>query len=733
MIRGTFILPATAPTRYKTKKFKKKSNKKKTKYNERTVGYVKMKFQSTTDTNLSLGETQWTDEKFTWLSNNSSTGRQEPSMTFFFGTIPGTPNGDEKTYNLSQLSDNVGFNSTNTEYTFNVEANDIENYVNNNGNSFSDVQFVTYNFAFQSDVSLLSNTRYRFYVEGEYDDEPDHQTDEPQRNRFNPTFLPQFSDGASGGSVSQPIPYATDLPKNGPYVSMNVIGNQVASSLQSNALNFPYWDFVEEAGSISNAFNYYSSNANPDNNSYPYLVNTATNPGAGRVFWTKASGSINQNPALNFIDIANVGSVTTTQNNFANLTPSSTTGKGVISELSFDIETNPAGTAIATIEETIPFSNTDGGGFIAGDKIVFSVLDLETAGFGTVNADLELTLTDAFITDNQKGSNQISISKTNNDGSTTIGTYLDRIIAIGSGNDQGKIQIISISNPNLQFTGSITNVVDATTYYRIDLFNDLTNGGNTSGAGVGFFENPFVAGTPGANLFTISFTTGSLATDTILENTVLELSSSNGNNSYGLGYYQGYLPYTASENNNFPGGMEPQDTAWPLPNVPYEFKINDEIRFQNDERFSYKIVKVLTPEQNYMLTGRNKLQLTVDRPIQTSVDLNFFLIRRYVPAPNSVIVNRVFPYGSLPTIKEFVPSQNNILSYDGGASGAKGSEASGSTTIIEQSGSFIEYIKPLLKEDNTPTGILKPEFPVTEIDVTPDEVVRDLRDKKLIE
>ena len=133
-----------------------------------------------------------------------------------------------------------------------------------------------------------------------------------------------------------------------------------------------------------------------------------------------------------------------------------------------------------------------------------------------------------------------------------------------------------------------------------------------------------------------------------------------------------------------------------------------------------------------MINGRNKLQLTVDKPIQASVDLNFFLIRRYIAAPNSVIVNRVFPYGSLPTIKEFVPSTNQILSFDGG-SGASGSEASGSTTIMEQSGSFIEYIKPLLKSDNTPTGILKPEFPVTEIDVTPDEIIRDLRDKKLIE
>ena len=51
---------------------------------------------------------------------------------------------------------------------------------------------------------------------------------------------------------------------------------------------------------------------------------------------------------------------------------------------------------------------------------------------------------------------------------------------------------------------------------------------------------------------------------------------------------------------------------------------------------------------------------------------------------------------------------------------------------MESSGSFIQYIKPLLKSDNTPTAILKPEFPVTEIDVAPDEIIRDLRDKKLI-
>lgn len=75
---------------------------------------------------------------------------------------------------------------------------------------------------------------------------------------------------------------------------------------------------------------------------------------------------------------------------------------------------------------------------------------------------------------------------------------------------------------------------------------------------------------------------------------------------------------------------------------------------------------------------------------------------------------------------------NNILTYNDASGPSTGAAATGSTTIIETLGSFIEYIKPLLKRDNTPTGILKPEYPVEGIDVAPDEIIRDLRDKKLI-
>lgn len=720
MIRGTFVLPSTAPSRYKIKKFVKKRNKKKTKYKSGTVGKVQFVFESTTQTNLSLGDSSWDKESFQWLADASSTGQQEPTMTFYFGELDGVADGRELEVPLANLSDNVGF--VNDVYTFDVEANDIENYVNAQGTPFNKVQYVTYNFAFQSDTSLQSNKRYRFRAVGQYDEETGaQQTGEPQRNRFNPSYLPQFSDGASGGSQADPVSFSTPFPSSGPYVSMNVIGNQVASSLQSNALNFPYWDFVT-SNQLEDTFLYYNNISDPDSNGYPYLVDAPTNPGSGRIFWTEGSGSLNQSNSLIWEAIGNQGTVTVTQPNSATLIPDSRTGKGDLNQVTFDISSNTS----QILDFTLNNASLSQGGFKAGDVLTWTILSLETAGFGTVSGDLTITLTDAYINDNRRGATSISINKTDSIGTQGIALYLDRIIAIGTGNDQGAIQIGSATNSNF-FTGSIANVTDNTTFYTVFFNDNSTNAGNIASS-----PNPFTGNNAPSLPMSINFTTGSQTGDVTLENTVIELSSSNGNNNYGLGYYQGYLPYTASNNNNFPGGFEPQDTAWPLPNVPYAFRINDEIRFQNDERFAYKITKVLSPEQNFMINGRNKLQLTVDKPIQASVDLNFFLIRRYIDAPNSVIVNRVFPYGSLPTIKDFVPSTNQVLSFDGG-SGASGSEASGSTTIMEQSGSFIEYIKPLLKSDNTPTGILKPEFPVVEIDVTPDEIIRDLRDKKLIE
>ncbi len=719
MIRGTFVIPATAPSAYKKKKFKKKGNKKKTKHITGRVGTMRFVFESTDSDDLSLGSSDWDREEFTWLSDGSTSGVQEPTLTFYMGDVNGTTNGNTFDAPLSELSDNYGFQ--NLQYSYDVESNDTQGWFSANRNeAYSDVQYVSYNFAFQSNTTLKSDRRYRFRFEGEMDDEPDHQTDEPQINRFNPTYLPENGDGAHGGSPTNRIVYQDSFPSQGPYVSMNIIGNQVASSLQSNALNFPYWDFVT-GNTATNAFQMGLSS-----DSTPFNPNSAaiTDPGANNMAFLAASGSLRLvlTQPLTWSDSISQQATATSNGSFFGFA-SSTSGKGLIQNCFWSMNASTGGN-ITNIGLFGNGGSTGGGGFVAGDTITFNKIMLDQF-FGTVNQDLVLTLTDDYIINNQKGTNKILIRSVDQLG-RSLSTFFTNLSAIGAGNDHGQLLMEEVGNPNHNMTSSITNVSlnGGSTIATLELYNDLTNSGN-----IGLYNNPF---NNSSDNIRIEFTTGSATGTVQLDNTIIELSSSNGNNNYGLGYYQGYLPYTASQNLNFPGGFEPQDTAWPLPNVPYAFRVNDEIRFQNDERFSYKIVKVLTPEQNFMINGRNKLQLTVDRSIQSSVDLNFFLIRRYIPAPNAILVDRVFPYGSLPTIKEFVPSGNNILTYNDATGPSTGANATGSTTIIETSGSFIEYIKPLLKRDNTPTAILKPEYPVEGIDVAPDEIIRDLRDKKLI-
>lgn len=218
--------------------------------------------------------------------------------------------------------------------------------------------------------------------------------------------------------------------------------------------------------------------------------------------------------------------------------------------------------------------------------------------------------------------------------------------------------------------------------------------------------------------------------------TTLTLVSSIGNSSYGSGDIMGELNYTASANERFPGGLEPADSAFPFTGIPWSVirpgeifneggSDYDEIRFENNESFSYKILNYLTPEEN-----SGQLQITLDGVVQRSVNIDFFLLRRYVYSPNTILINREFPYGSLPVTKEFIPSTNVDLVNE---ANEPGSTATGSFSTSSQSGSIVTIYKPLTKADNTPSGIIFPEFPTELIDLNPDEVIIDLRDKKLIE
>lgn len=223
------------------------------------------------------------------------------------------------------------------------------------------------------------------------------------------------------------------------------------------------------------------------------------------------------------------------------------------------------------------------------------------------------------------------------------------------------------------------------------------------------------------------------------DQTTLELLSENGNAAYGGDYYQRYLPYTASANPLFPGGLEPIDTTIPSYNIPFTLQAGDEIRFQNSEIEVYKILEVIPPDQ----TVNGKLQVVLDREVNASIDKDFFLIRRYRPSPNTIIVDSLFPYGGLITDEVQVDNTltDGLTSFFDGQDGLDPPEpkdgngayyTSSMSSTSSGSVSFVSVERPLTKKDNTPTGLLFPEFPTRRIEVEPDNIIKQLRDNKLL-
>ena len=209
-----------------------------------------------------------------------------------------------------------------------------------------------------------------------------------------------------------------------------------------------------------------------------------------------------------------------------------------------------------------------------------------------------------------------------------------------------------------------------------------------------------------------------------------------GNAKYNTGEIMGSLAYTASANSRFPGGVEPADSGFDFTTITWEVRTPskdgrefDEIRFENSENLSRKILEVTPPDAD-----GGKLKLVLDEELPPSTNLDFFILRRNVFSPNSILISKEFPYGSLPVSKEFIPSTNNTtLFFDNNDVPSEMDSSYRSEATSSQSGSFVTTYKPLLKSDNTPAGILFPQYPTELIDRNPDDVIIDLRDKKLIE
>ncbi len=217
--------------------------------------------------------------------------------------------------------------------------------------------------------------------------------------------------------------------------------------------------------------------------------------------------------------------------------------------------------------------------------------------------------------------------------------------------------------------------------------------------------------------------TGSALADPTTGLDIIQLTGSNGNSLYGNSI-QKTLPYTAASSSYFPGNLEPEDTTWPQQRLGFNVQIGDEIRFENNESETYKIIKVTSPQENESLTsqsgnGKYELRLQVDRPITPSVNLNFFLLRRYVDDASTILIDTDFPYPG-------VGSETTEFVISPGQSGSQG--------YYPASGSYIS-VPPgkLTKKQLTTSAIVFPVFPTEDINTEPDLLLDALRNNKLID
>ena len=212
---------------------------------------------------------------------------------------------------------------------------------------------------------------------------------------------------------------------------------------------------------------------------------------------------------------------------------------------------------------------------------------------------------------------------------------------------------------------------------------------------------------------------------------IIEMSSSNFNEAYGTGFYQGDLPYEPGFSQYFPGNVEPKTTSFDKIENPIEFKEGDEIRFGNNESFTYKVLEVFAPSENVSSSAAGnfaKVKLRLDKPVDTSINKDFFLVRRTITTPQSLYLDTPFPYGILSSgsIYKEIKSTGSLLEF-----GLTSSNATGSFPSPDSEGLYTASISEV--EALSTPGILYPDFPTEYLVQSASIIVNDLISKGIIE
>jgi hypothetical protein len=189
----------------------------------------------------------------------------------------------------------------------------------------------------------------------------------------------------------------------------------------------------------------------------------------------------------------------------------------------------------------------------------------------------------------------------------------------------------------------------------------------------------------------------------------LYLSSSILNQTYGGEFVQAKIPYTGSTSTVFPETVEPSFIEFDPVTDKWELEIGDEIRFENNEDFTYRIVDIIiNPNRNTRSENiEDKIRIQVEPPFNSGnripYNFDFFVIRRYKNNKNFIILDQQMPYGIISTGK-------GEIAYSG-----------------EDGFIGIEPVNP-----SSSPGLLLPQYRVGKFNTNPDLILKDLIEKGVV-
>ena len=221
----------------------------------------------------------------------------------------------------------------------------------------------------------------------------------------------------------------------------------------------------------------------------------------------------------------------------------------------------------------------------------------------------------------------------------------------------------------------------------------------------------------------------------ILDQSILVMSSSNMNEAYGTTFRQGDLEYFPGQSDFFPGGVEPATTSFDRIDNTIQLFEGDEIRFANNENYTYTIDEVFAPAENLERDSsgakKPRLKIKLSGPVPKSINKNFFLVRRPVVNPNSLYLNTPFPYENLASASISTVIKNTGSFINAGTSGSFAISSSAMLNGIDADGNYTASLSSLELQE-TP-GILYPDFPTEYLIQSASVIVNDLISKGIIE